>query len=93
MIEYLYDAIRAHAGEDIVIAAKITDDNGDDITKNCELMLHYNDSAYMASGTYAGGEWSFTIPGDLTKDLVGRHSYCIKAEGTSICFKNPIYFI
>ena len=32
MVEYIYDAIKATAGEDITIAASITDDNNQPIT-------------------------------------------------------------
>lgn len=95
MIEYLYDAIRATAGEDIPIAAIIKDETGEAITENCHLML-YDD--LMLLGTVDGlyvedGEWGFVIPADLTDGRIGRYWYCICADNASLCFKQPIYLI
>ncbi len=94
MIEYLYDAIRATAGENIIIAAKITDENGENITSNCHVAL-YDDLMLLATvdGTFDGNEWEFVIPADVTSDRAGRYWYRIYASDTSLCFKQPIYLI
>ena len=94
MIEYLYDAIRATAGENIIIAAKITDENGENITSNCHVTL-YDDLMLLATidGVFDGKEWEFTIPADVTSGRAGRYWYCIYASNTSLCFKQPIYLI
>ena len=96
MIEYLYTAIRAHAGNDIIIAADITDDNGADITEGCTLVLHDKDKNTMIAeidGSYSDGEWTFFIPAAITKGLDGRYWYCIRNNGNALCFKEPIYLV
>lgn len=94
MIEYLYDAVRATAGEDICICAEITDDLGESITEPCHLML-YDDLSLIgtAGGFYDGEKWEFVIPADSTRGLNGRYWYCICANEESLCFKQPIYLI
>jgi hypothetical protein len=94
MIEYLYDAIRATAGEPITIAAEITDDNGECITDNCGLMLHNdNEMIIKVNGSLDGDIWSFVIPAEATKGLVGRYWYCICKDNQSLCFRQPLYLI
>ena len=94
MIEYLYDAVRATAGENITLAAKITDDSGAVITENCHIMLFDDLSLLgMFEGVLDGEEWSFTIPAEVTSGLIGRYWYCICAEYGSLCFKQPLYLI
>lgn len=93
MIEYLYDAIRATAGTDITIAAEITEDNGDNITENCHLVLHIGDVMKAFKGELKDGVWEFIIPAEITKGLTGRYWYCIKRNDTMLCFKQPIYLI
>ena len=94
MIEYLYDAIRATAGEDITIAASITDENGNIIADACALMLHSDtDMIANATGVLNEGVWEFTIPATITADLKGRYWYCICQGQTKLCFKQPIYLI
>lgn len=96
MIEYLYDAIRAHAGNDITIAAVVTDDEGNNITEDCALVLHDKDRETMIAkfeGTYSEGEWLFLIPADITKGLDGRYWYCVMRKGNALCFKQPIYLV
>jgi hypothetical protein len=94
MIEYLYDAIRAAAGNDIAIQAEITDDNGNNIIEDCYLVLHDKDDSMLAniSGSYEEGIWTFLINAETTKDLKGRYMYCIRCANSSLCFKQPIYF-
>ena len=95
MIEYLYNAIRATAGEDVVIAANITDDSGTVIIDTeCRMMLH-DDLSMIANveGAYIDGAWEFVIPADATRGLCGRFWYCICAKDNTLCFKQPIYLI
>lgn len=96
MIEYIYDTIRATSGEEIVIAAKITDEEGADITENCHLMIYDElNMLFTVDGYYdsSDGVWQFTLSEDLTKGYYGRYLYCICANDISLCFKKPIYFI
>lgn len=94
MIEYLYNAIRAAAGNDLAITAEITDDNGVTIESGCKLVFHDKDRDTMLAeiaGNYVDGEWMFIIPAELTKGLSGRYWYCIRCNESSLCFKEPIY--
>lgn len=96
MIEYLYDAIRAVAGQDITVNATITDDNGYYITNDCEFTLHGKDGEiYTAAGTYLSNEatWAFFIPAEVTKGLKGRFQYCVRHNGINLCFKQPMYLV
>lgn len=94
MVEYLYDCIRATAGQNICICAVITDDAGDAITDVCALMLHDdNDMLIKVDGTYNGELWTFDIPAEATKNLAGRYWYCICRGNSNLCFKTPIYLI
>ena len=92
MVEFLYNAIKCIAGEDINIAAEITDSNGADITQGCKLGLHNdNDLITFVDGEYLDGEWNFIIPAEVTKGLHGRYWYYIKYNDSTLCFKKPIY--
>ena len=92
MVEYLYDVVKASAGEDIFICAQITDSNGADITQGCKLGLHNdNDLITFVDGEYLDGEWNFIIPAEVTKGLHGRYWYYIKYNDSTLCFKKPIY--
>lgn len=96
MIEYLYNAIRAVAGQDIAISAAITDDDGEPITENCNLVLHFdNDFMYVAPGIYLpdAEQWTFNVPGAATAGKLGRYQYCIQHNGINLCFKEPIYLV
>jgi hypothetical protein len=96
MIEYLHDAIRATAGNNIAVTAVITDDNDEAITENCFLMLHDKDRKTIITeirGNYENDEWTFIIPADKTKGLKGRYWYCIRHVNNSLCFKQPIYLV
>mgnify|MGYP003288924231 CR=1 FL=1 len=98
MTEYLYDAIRAVASQDIVINAFITDDSENVITKDCNLVLHGKDSHEMLTsvkGVYLPESlmWEFTIPAAATIGLLGRYWYCIQHENSNLCFKQPLYLV
>ncbi len=95
MIEYVYNAIRATAGEDVCICANITDDTGEVILDaDCHLMI-YDDLSLLVTvpGKYIDDAWEFHIDGRLTSGLCGRFWYCICADNNSLCFKQPIYII
>ena len=96
MIEYLHNAIRATAGEDITVSAKITDENGLPITTGFHLSLYSdNERLDSFSGKYSSGVWEFTIAADATTDLRGRYWYCICSDNTheKLNFKQPIYLV
>lgn len=94
MVEYLYDAIRATAGVDVTIAAEVTDEIGNVITDGCSFVLHIDDNKMISiTGECVEGIFAFTIPADITKDLKGRHWYCVKHDDEQLCFKQPIYFV
>lgn len=96
MVEYLFNAVRAVAGQDITIAARITDDSGTPITDSCGLMFHGdNDLITMVSGVYYTDEqlWQFTIAAEVTEGLQGRYWYCFCENGNNLCFKQPIYLV
>lgn len=93
MIEYLANAIRATAGEEIVIVANIAED-GVDVTSGCGFMLHISeDKVLHIDGEYRDELWFFTIPAELTKGLKGRYSYCLCRDHNTLCFQEPIYLM
>lgn len=94
-LEYIYDAIRATAGEDIGISATIVDDVGNPVESGCGLMLHNTDGSVIGKidGYYISeGLWQFTIPASMTAGLYGRYYYCVCENDTTMCFQTPIYF-
>lgn len=93
MIEYLYDCIRANAGQEITVSAKLTNDDGSLITENCFLNLYDPDGEhfYSTPGTLIEELWIFSVPANITEGRKGRHWYCIGHNGSSLCFKEPIY--
>lgn len=94
MVEYIYDAIIAVAGQDITIYALITDDEENVITSDCSITLHDDDGELLqVDGTYLPENemWEFTIPADGTLGLNGRYWYCVRHDGSNLCFKQPIY--
>lgn len=97
MIEYLYDAIKATAGQDFAVNAWITDENENVITENCCLGLHHPDGTMIAkvNGVFLPESlmWEFTVPADVTAGLQGRHWYCIMHADSNMCFKQPIYLV
>lgn len=89
MVEYLYNAIRAVAGQEITIAARIVEDNTT-LTSGCGLMLHNKEGEEliaMVNGNYVNGVWEFTIPKEVTKGLRGRYWYCICHNDKILCFQ------
>ena len=94
MVEYLYNTIRAVAGQDITIYALITDDDEQVITTGCSLVL-YNDEEELVSvdGIYLPEnlQWQFTIPANATSGRDGRYWYSVQHNNESLCFKQPIY--
>ena len=95
MIEYLYDAIRAVAGQEIDVAAVITDDTDTVITDGCKLMLHIDEEMLAFDGIYIAEtqSWQFTIPAEATAGLKGKYYYCIMRDGINLCFKTPFYLV
>lgn len=95
MIEYLYNCIRASAGKDETVCAKLTDTTGAFLTSGCHLMIFDKNEKLLGTidGMYVDDTWFFTIPAVLTKGLEGKHWYCVCHENTNLCFKQPIYFI
>ena len=95
MIEYLYDAIRATSGEDLVIDAVITETDGTPVDNKCALMLHSeNEMIGSYAGKYYGrGVWEFVIPTAETAGMSGRYYYSICENDNKLCFKQPIYFM
>lgn len=96
MIEYIYDAIKAVAGQDIDITAIITNEQNEPITSGCCLMFHANgEDMYKAEGVFQSeiGSWVFTIPAEITKGMSGRYEYCIQHNGENLCFRQPFYLI
>lgn len=94
MIEYVGNAIRATAGEDVCISAKITDNAGEIVDIHSHLMI-YDDLALLATidGVFDGEVWSYSLAADTTRGLQGRYWYCICVANESLCFKQPIYFV
>ena len=98
MVEYLYDAIRAVAGQQIVINAYITDEQENIITEDCYFVLHDGATGNMIAkifGSYntESTVWDFVIPKEITTGLNGRYMYCIQHDGSNLCFKQPIYLV
>lgn len=95
MIEYIYNAIRATAGEDIPVTAKITDDAGECL-EGCMLCLFDKDSTTKltgVTGVTTEGLTQFVIKGADTAGLRGRYWYAVcDRNDNSISFKVPIYF-
>ncbi len=97
MIEYLYDCIRATAGDTVFITAEITGEDGEPLTEGCHMMLYEegaDESFCHAEGKYIGDRWIFEIPAEVTRKLNGRYKYCVcDINNTDLCFKQPIYFL
>jgi hypothetical protein len=98
MVEYLYDAIRAVAGQDIKINAYVTDDEGRLITENCDLILHdpQGEQILAIAPGYFLPEyqmWEFILASQATYGMTGRFWYCIMHEDSNLCFKQPIYLV
>lgn len=93
MIEYLYDAVKGIAGENIIICAEITDSEGKYIETGCSLVFIDKDFTTINTyaGTYADGAWTFVIPADVTYYMDGRYWYRIKFADNNLSFAAPIY--
>lgn len=91
MVEYLYDCIRANAGENNVIVANITED-GIDIDTGISMFIANDDKEIIIDvvGEYMDGVWYFNIP---ATDLRGRYWYVIERNKNDVSFYEPIYFI
>ena len=98
MIEYLYDAIRAVAGQEIKVEAYITDENENFITEGCYFVLHDKAGTNVLL-TKLGQfntetmNWDFVLAPEETKGLSGRYLYCIMHNDSNLCFKQPIYLM
>lgn len=95
MIEYLYNAVKATAEQDITLTAILTDAENNPIETNCAIIL-YDDKNIL--GTFSGdyvssGLWNFTIPAAATSGLSGRYWYCICEDNNNLCFKQPLYLV
>lgn len=95
MIEYLYDAIRAVAGQEFEVNLVATKEDGTFLEEGCCFMLHVGDRMIETPGNYdaVSGVWSFIIPASATAGMNGRYEYCIMHEGKNLCFKQPIYLV
>ena len=97
MVEYLHDAIRATAGTNIIIQARVLDEFGNQVKENVSLVIHDKEDTKMhlieALGYDAGDALIFEIPAEITKEYKGRYWYCIKHEDEQMCFLQPIYFV
>ena len=98
MVEYLYDAIKAVAGQEIVINAFITNEKEETITENCSLVLYDQDGDTMlikVPGVYLPKDfiWEFRVPAEITMGLKGRYWYYIMNSDSNLCFKQPIYLV
>ena len=93
MIEFLYNAIKCIAGEDINIAAEITDAMDNPITSGCSVVFIDKDFSTIGEhdGVYSDGAWTFTIPAEVTKGMEGRYWYRIKLKDESLSCAAPIY--
>lgn len=95
MIEYFYDAIKASAGKEICIAARVSTENGTTLTDQCHLTLSREDGSTVVSvvGSLLDDAWQFVIPADATEGLRGRFWYCICTNDADLCFKQPFYLV
>ena len=95
MIEYLHTTIRAAAGDETAISAKITDASGAIVVDTCSLCLFDGDKEILhIDGVLDGAVWTFIIDGAITATLAGRYWYkvCDKNHN-GLGFLQPIYFV
>ena len=95
MIEYLYDTIRAVAGQEFEVNALITNPDGSLVQEGCCFMLHDGERMIETPGSFMveNGMWSFIVPASATAGMNGRYEYCIMHNGKNLCFKQPIYLV
>ena len=93
MVEFLYNAIKCVAGEDINIAAEITDAMENPITSGCSIVFIDKDFSTIGEydGVYSDGAWTVTSPAQVTKGFEGRYQYRIKFKDESLSCAAPIY--
>lgn len=96
MIEYIDNAIKASAGEDLCIIAKASDAFGDAL-ESCSFSLFDGDNKiFMVYGLLnESNHWEFHIPASATETLAHkRYTYCVcDADHVSLCFKSPFYLV
>lgn len=98
MVEYLYNAVMATSGDEVVINAYITNENEELITENCNLVIYdgtTNEVIVIVNGLYdtEASVWDFVVSQEITTGLYGRFMYNIEYEGDALSFKQPIYFV
>lgn len=95
MVEYLYNTIRAAAGDSVTITAKVTDTAGAIVVDGCSLCLYDGNTKLLdVAGTLDGTVWNFTIDGEATAALAGRYWYKVcDCNHNSLDFAQPIYFV
>lgn len=98
MVEYLYNAVMATSGDEVVINAYITNENEELITENCNLVIYdgtTNEVIVIVNGLYDtdASVWDFVVSQEITTGLNGRFMYNIEYEGDALSFKQPIYFM
>lgn len=93
MIEYLYNAIRATAGDTAEVAVIITDENNNFIKENVYFMLFdINDNLITSvNGDFTGSEWIFNVP--TTGLEKGNYYYCLAHNDEKLCFKQAFYLV
>ena len=93
MTEFLYNAIKAVAGEDINIGAQITDVDGNNTTSECSIVFIDKDFSTIGEYdcVYSDSAWTFTIQAEVTKGFEGRYWYRIKFKDESLSCAAPIY--
>lgn len=96
MIEYLHNAIRATAGTNVVVIARLADGDGVPITSGAHFMLFEEDATTLLAtidGDYNSSDdiWEFILDAELTSGRCGKHWYRICIEGEPLCFKQPFY--
>lgn len=95
MVSYLYNAIVCGKGEDNIVSAIITDEEGIAIEEGIGLSIYCkkrDELLHHIPGYFEGEQWNFLIPADL--ELEGRYFYCICQQGNSLTErKEPIYFV
>lgn len=86
--------IRATAGEDICIVAKASDALGNEFAGTMFCLFNEKEKILVVDGIVNGKLWEFHIPAEATAKLKGRYWYSVCDDtDTSLCFKNPIYFV
>jgi aspartate 1-decarboxylase len=66
MVEYLYNAVMATSGDEVVINAYITNENEELITENCNLVIYdgtTNEVIVIVNGLYDtdASVWDFVV--------------------------------